>query len=240
MDKKLLIMNRKSYEQQLENNLSKFKDVDGTIENIIFDGIVDIDKYLDAPIKILWILKEVNSADIDWDLRDALNNDIKSETGLKNGWSNTLTPVVYTTLGILNGEDWHTMGDFTINPELINCMQEVAYINVKKVGGGSQASHQEIQSFYELNKEALHEQINLINPEVIIFGNTLNYFDWAWLKHTFEIELEDESNQNLHIYSGKKHLLLHAYHPNNRRITHQVYCDTILQAVKDWKLKFKD
>ncbi|WP_322969750.1 hypothetical protein [Faecalibacter sp. LW9] len=201
---------------------------------------VSIEKYLTAHTKILWVLKEVNSADLVWDLRDALNNDIKSEHGLSYGWSNTLTPVIYTTLGILNDEDWHTMGDFTKDPDLIDCMQQVAYINVKKVGGGNVASDKKIEPFYNLNKEALHEQISLINPDVIIFGNTMKYFDWTWLKNTFRIEIEDESNPNLYSYFGKDHLLLNAYHPNNRRISHQNYCDSIIETVKNWKLKYRN
>ncbi|MGV0954865.1 hypothetical protein ACTS91_00145 [Empedobacter falsenii] len=221
-------------DSKLEKNMSKFQ-CGNNDYRIIPDGIVNTKKYISSSIKILWILKEVNSEDLDWDLRDALNGELKIDTGLKKGWEKTFTPVVYTTLGILNNEDWHTMGDFTINPDLIDCLQEIAYINIKKIGGGSKALNNEIKAFYEENKDALHEQIQLINPDIIIFGNTMNYFDVGIFDKIFgELEVNKENN-NLHVYSNKNHLLLHAYHPNNRRISNQEYCDSIIKEVRNWK-----
>jgi len=230
----------KTLEMQLEQNMKKFCNNNIELKSkLIPDGIVDIQKYLSSSVKILWILKEVNSNDENWDLRDALNGEIKVEKGLKEGWERTFTPVIYTTLGILNNEDWHTMGDFKLNPDLIDCMQQVAYINVKKIGGGSNASDNEIKNFYQENKEVLNEQIQLINPDVIIFGNTMNYFEdgiFDKMFGQFDVNKEDD---NLHIYRNSHHLLLHAYHPNNRRISHQLYCDTIINTVHNW-IKNKD
>ena len=57
---------------KIEQNKSQFKG------EIVYDGIVNLENYLASPIKILWILKEVNSSDSDWDLRDALS-DLKNE-----------------------------------------------------------------------------------------------------------------------------------------------------------------
>ena len=225
-------------QQQLENNLLKFKTSNGT--KIIKDGIVSFDDYMKSPFKILWVLKEANSDEEDWDIREALYSGVKNENGLNSDWKSTLTRVIYTTLGILNNEDWHSMGDFNLDPDLIDCLHKVAYINVKKIGGSSQSNSQEIQDYYDLNKEVLHEQISLINPNIIIFGNTMKHFDWNWLKDTFNIEVEDESNQNLHIYSGEKHILLNAYHPSYWSIKEQLYCDLIIDAVQKWKLNFQE
>lgn len=207
-------------------------------ENIIYDGIVDYEQYSMTSPKILWILKEVNSEDSDWTMRDALSN-LKHESGkgLRTGWANTFTPIVYTTNGIITGKDWDAMGNFNEDQSIIDVMQKVAYINVKKVPGGSQANWNLIKEYYSENKVALHEQIKLIDPEVIIFGGTYNFFDDDFFELFGELEANLE-NSSLHIYQNERYLLLNAFHPNNRAINHETYFNLILDAFKDWQLKY--
>ena len=208
-------------------------------ENVIHDGIVDFAKYNIASPKILWILKEANSSDSDWTMRDALK-DLKNTSGkgLKTGWANTFTSIIYTTNGIFTGEDWDSMGNFYEDESIIKVLQRVAYINVKKVPGGSQADWNLIKEYYSENKNALHQQIQLINPEIIIFGGTYNFFDDDFFELFGELE-SDVENNSLHIYQNQDYLLLNAYHPNNRVIKHSTYCNLILDAVKNWQLKFE-
>lgn len=225
-------MNSQELTEKLEENLKKFQ---RNGNNIIPDGIVDIEQYLNSDIKVLWVLKEANSSEDDWDMREALASYLKTEKGLRYGWANTFTPIVYTTNGIFSEENWDNMGDFTKDSDIIDCLQKVAYINVKKIPGGSVADGNVIQNFYNENKEVLHEQIKLINPDVIIFGNTMNFFDENFFAETFGPFEENKTNNHLHIYRNNKHLLLHAHHPNNKTIKHKEYCDFILDAVHQWK-----
>lgn len=209
-------------------------------ENVIFDGVVDYEKYSTASPKILWILKEANSEDSDWTMLEAIFNlKSKSGPGLKTGWAPTLTSIVYTTNGIFTGEDYDSMGNFNEDQSIIDVMQRVAYINVKKVPGGSQADWNLIKEYYSDNKIALHEQIKLINPEVIIFGKTFNFFDDDFFELFGELEPNVE-NKFLHTYQNKNYLLLNAYHPNNRLLNPSTYCNLILDAVKDWQVKYKN
>lgn len=207
-------------------------------DNVIYDGVVDYNQYKSSNPKILWILKEANSEDSEWTMRDALA-DLKdpSKKGLKEGWANTFTSIVYTTNGIFTGEDWDSMGNFNEDQSIIDVMQKVAYINVKKVPGGSQADWNLVKNYYNENKIALHEQIKYIDPEIIIFGGTYNFFDDDFFELFGELEANIE-NKSLHIYQNEKHLLLNAYHPNNRAIKHQTYCDLILEAAKAWRQKY--
>jgi len=207
--------------------------------DIVYDGIVDIEEYYSSPLKLLWILKDPNSPDdSDWDMRDALS-DLKNKNGrgLKYGWANTFTPIVYTTYGIFNKVSWEDMGNFYEDQSMIDILKKVAYINVKKVPGVGESDWNEMKSYYKENKRALHEQIELINPEIIIFGNTLKFFDSDFLNLFGELNKNKENN-SLHIYENKEHLLLYAYHPNNRKLTQNEYCNLIINAVSEWKLKY--
>lgn len=201
----------------------KIEELNNLIENnkrlfngkFIYDGIVDILEYTNSDLKVLWILKEANSTDSDWDMRDALR-DLKNESGkgLKKGWANTFTSIVYATYGIFNEILWGNMGDFNKNQSIIDVLRKVAYINVKKIPGGGRAFWNVIRPYYLENKKAIHEQVNIINPNVIIFGNTYSYFDDDFFEFFGELT-ENKSNNSLHIYNNKNYLLLHAYHPNN-------------------------
>lgn len=217
----------------IENNKRSFNG------NFIYDGIVDISEYKNSDLKVLWILKEANSPDnYDWDMRDALLN-LKNESGkgLKYGWANTFTPIVYTTYGIFNGQLWQNIESFNENQSIIDVLRKVAYINVKKVPGNSISNWQEIKAYYDENKKALHEQIKIIKPNIIIFGNTLGFFDADFFELFGDLKVNKENN-SLHIYENNQYLLLHAYHPNNRNITQKEYCDSIIESVNEWKKSY--
>ena len=47
------------------------------------DGLIDEESYFKAPVKILYLLKEVNGGDKDWDLREFVKNGGQSAT-----WNN--------------------------------------------------------------------------------------------------------------------------------------------------------
>ncbi|WCC46225.1 hypothetical protein [Tenacibaculum finnmarkense] len=217
---------------KFKENIEKFKG------NFVADGIVNISEYNSTNPKILWILKEANSIDdYDWDFRDALK-DLKNESGqgIKSGWANTFTPIIYTTYGILNDLNWEDMGSVYNDQSIIEILNKVAYINLKKVPGDSNADWNKIKSYYNENKNAIHEQIQLINPDIIIFGNTMNFLDNDFFEIFGEIRI-DKSNKSLHIYENKEKLLLSAYHPNNRTIKQQEYCNLIIESVRAWKNK---
>ncbi|PKH50720.1 hypothetical protein CXF68_08455 [Tenacibaculum sp. Bg11-29] len=197
-----------------ENNKKQFT------RDIVYDGIVDTEEYYSNSPKILWILKEVNCpGDSNWDMRDALANNIKNKNGkgIKSGWANTFNPIVYATYGILNNISWENMESVYSDQSIIDVLRKVAYINVKKEPGGSSSNPSEIKSYYNKNKAASHEQIKLINPDIIIFGNTLNFFDEDFFD-LFEKLEKKENDSSLEVYEGEKHILLNTYHPNNRTI----------------------
>ena len=52
-------------------------------KNFVRDDLVDEESYFKAPVKILYLLKEVNGGDKDWDLREFVKNGGQSAT-----WNN--------------------------------------------------------------------------------------------------------------------------------------------------------
>lgn len=226
---------------RIATNLENFRlKVQPTIETqYVNDGIIDVEKYLEAPVKILWILKEVHSTDDSIsDMREAIAT-LREGNGIAPGWGKTFKPIVYSIYGVFNNMNWADIPDVNGNPGVLECIKSTAYINVKKYAGGAQALDREITGFYDKYSDLLNEQIDIINPDVIIFGGTMKYFNSDFFLKYGEETFKDESLSYIQQYGFGDKLLLSTLHPNNRSLTQEEYCDSIIQAISQWKREGK-
>jgi hypothetical protein len=205
----------------------------------ICDGIINIEKYVKAKFKILWILKEPYDYIEDgkphgggWDLKETLNTKKVTELGRSIA---TLNPIIYTSFGILNDFcSWDHMQSIT-NLEIFETLEYISYINVKKLPGFTQSISKEIANAYTENKEILLKQIDVCEPDIIIGGSTLELF------------LEDLGIENVKMrircegsfpyYIKGKQLFIAAYHPSSvpRNTSERNYCNDIIDTVKSLK-----
>src|SRR5690606_4902086 len=110
-------------------------------------------------------------------------------------------------------------------PEVIDELKKIAYINIKKTGGGSKASELEIQEYYDYSKGLLFDQILGFNANIIIFGGTFKYF-----RHDLNLnKWQNFKSCNASIKEGC--LYIDAYHPGWWKISEEVYFTDILNAV---------
>ncbi len=202
--------------------------------NYVIDGIIDTEKYLNAKYRILWILKEANS-DETWSYLDKFKD---TEWLYKCGKSiPSLKRIIYTTYGILRDCEWYDIPDAN-DEKSFTPLQEIAILNIKKIPGGSTSDTNEIQKAYFENRDLLQKQIATYNPNVIIFGNTMQYFD----KNDFE-GLEDAQKEitdfGNHFYDTKNKLYIHTWHPavRGKGFTDKEYVMDIVNIVKNWKNK---
>jgi len=191
------------------------------------DGIVDLEKYNNSPIKLLWILKEVNSEnDTDeWDLRDALK-DLKTKDGMKKGWKKTYLPVIYTSYGIIHNIKWDDSDSIYKNPDMVDTLKEIAVVNVKKFPGKSVANLEQLQKSYKQQKEILKEQIEVYKPDIIVCGGTFDIIKNDIIKGENDLQVIKE--EPFSAYKQNKRIIIDAYHPAQHTITQEKYCDTIL------------
>lgn len=202
----------------------------------IYDGICDINGYLESPIKIMWILKEA------WEKREG--EEALGGWYIWEPWSNpaemnsmwkTMMHVMY---GITTGIQYEQMP--VTNDEMLGLLKSCAYININKMP--SRTTSGTMKKSYEQWREILLEQISGYNPDVIIFGNT---YDGLFEKEEFAIN--SKSRQDLGIpgivgaYISGERLLVDAWHPSPLRIcskpdiTDDVYVDSIVKAVRGYK-----
>lgn len=107
----------------------------GKLSNLapIFDGIVNEQKYKNSDIKLMWILKDANSTgeDESYDLREAINT-LKRDYGVRKDWEKTFNNIIYVTNGILNDAEWEDIPYPKDEPNTVDILQNIAYINIKK------------------------------------------------------------------------------------------------------------
>jgi hypothetical protein len=213
--------------------------------DIIPDGIINKEKYDKSQFKILWILKEPNSNKNGWSYQEYLSiNEIETKRGSN---IDTLTykifqKILYSSYGILNSyPNYSTMPSIT-EKKVYEVGEQIAFINIKKTIGGSASKYGEIVKAYSANKNSILNQISEYNPNIIIFGNTLHFFDQNDLKK-IEWDLSKASryagtkNTTFYHLSSEK-MVINAYHPAYWVISNDVYCSEIVAGVEYWQKQF--
>lgn len=226
---------------EIEKQIHEIK---GPNENIlpISDGIINIEEYLKAKFKILWILKESNDVENDigggWNLPKAIN-ELKCWEEQPRGGKITLQRMVYASYGILNNFiSWKDMNSI-YHKEVFETIKKIAYINVKKIPGNNLANGKLISQAYIENKELLFKQINTYNPDIIIAGNTLQYFiNDLSIDTEKDKKFVNDITKNTTYYSYPEKLYIHAWHPAYFRVSEEVYCNEIILAAREWTEKW--
>src|SRR5690606_28180239 len=90
----------------------------------------------------------------------------------------TFRKIIYVTNGILNELSWcDELYNPRFKPEVIDESKKIAYINIRKsIGGGAQADRSILQEHYNESRQLLLKQIKYLDPNIIIFGNTYDFF----------------------------------------------------------------
>lgn len=208
----------------------------------IKDGIIDKVEYDKSAVKILWILKEGNVVEGDINKQRDICEEFRSDSHKMNALSiPTFRKMIYATFGILNPDvEWQDVP--LANEEAYEVVKQIAYININKYPAGSTSKPQDIKKAYDDNKEDLINQIVEINPDVIVFGNTLIYFEnedldrIGWTISNSVKKYADEATYNTVFYEvSPDKLCINAYHPAYPKIADKVYWDEIRKAFRIWK-----
>jgi hypothetical protein len=198
----------------------------------VIDGVIDIEKYLDVKTKyrILWILKEVNFGDNpksqgNWDMANFYQNATLDE--IKKIL--TAKRMMLATSRILS------------NLDALEAFKSVACINIKKIPGGhyTKDNDAEIQQAYNDldNRKLLLEQIEVYRPDIVICGNTLQYFE-----NDINFRKGEKNSMemgNHHYFCTEERLYINAFHPAYPEITDKEYVEKIYNAFSYWEKKYR-
>jgi hypothetical protein len=233
MDAKFLEKEEKLIRQSILRKYDKSNDHAAPL----YDGIVNIEKYISAKPRICWILKEPYDSEYPanegggWSItKDYLGQ--KQELlapALHN--SDTWRRITYITYSLLNNFlPYGKLAYITDKPEMADSLQNIAVLNIGKMPATSTAKDADIAYKYDFWKPILLRQINSYDPHILIFGNTFKYFLLDLGLSENEVQYVD----NVEYVVSKNKLYLSAYHPAVRPVTisEEVYCNEIIDTVK--------
>lgn len=139
-----------SIEEREERLFQKLREKD---PDIVADGVICEQEFLNARYKIVYILKEVNGGK-SWDLRDFVY-----EGGRPQTWDN----IARWTEGILSWEKEFPWSEMETDNEQrrLRELKKIAAVNLKKTSGGHTSNNGEIYRAAVDHHDIIKEQIDL-------------------------------------------------------------------------------
>lgn len=176
---------------------------------IIKDGIINPELYKSQKRKILFIAKEHNFIN-----RDKYPNGYEGD--YRHWWNNYLN---YTFSHRISEWSFGIADEFNTTYEAIsweqkmNALKSIAFINVKKTGGGSSSNKATLLNYIEVSRDLLQQQITGIDPDLIICCFRYDCF----VNKLFDVAMErvPPNHYSLGTWQGKR--VINFYHPSSRK-----------------------
>lgn len=220
-------------EQEVELKKTQ-NEIDGQIRKIdksaFVDGIINVEKYLKQSVKILWILKEPNSDDEKLNWRDEIKK-LNNGTGNLEGFVKTFSNIVYTSYGILERKKWSEIKYIKDDPAIVEVLEKIAFINIKKNPGGSSSNDRELEEYYYKYRDIVKKQVMNFKPNVIIGGNTIKFLKedlGKWYPNLKYNKYIEGTDLGISISNDENVIVFDARHPQNTSSTSEKYCDDII------------
>ena len=207
----------------------------------IYDGIADEQAYLKSKPKVAWVLKEPYD--------DISQNTNKPEGGgwslpkdcfkKDDAWKNPVwQKIAYIMYAFRKHMRWEDMKNISDEPQMINVIYEVAYINISKMPNKKTSDSRYIEQQYaNVWQSVIKKQLAVYDPDIIIFGNTFNCFLNDPKGNIFKDASKDEKlSKKLtekggwsvdYLRCGRKRLIS-AYHPARKGPD---YCIALIDAL---------
>lgn len=223
-----------NFDEDYANFMAKMKQRIDEPENeryIISDGVMQPDEYFSKEIRLAWILKEA------YDEEDGTGGgwsyfDLYDKVGFDLSKHKTFKPIIQTSYSIHNNFIKYENLD-EIDCEMMQIIKSVAIINTQKLPARNYSTthDSDLQQSIKKYSDLLEAQLDFINPNVIIFGNTFKYY-----KDLLKIEDSEIVKGNVWYVSKEDKLYISAYHPVQTQTSKKDYVNDIISVVEKWKL----
>lgn len=205
---------------------------------IIPDGVMISNLYFKNNIRLAWFLKEPydepDGTGGGWSYFDMFKKKNLYLEEFKKNHKTTWHPIIYISYSIFNNfPKWSDMDYIRESHEMCEIVKQVAFINSQKLPSKSvtKSYFNELNESIKLYSDLLIRQIDLLNPNVLIFGNTFNIFS-----KIININESDLVTFNSIKYVIKKgNLYISAYHPAQRQVKRENYINDIITIVENWE-----
>jgi hypothetical protein len=191
------------------------------------DGVANLAKYINTKPRVMFVLKEAN--DYYESMRSLHSNNTDNVIHGYRNWRRSYQKLLYVAHGILTQSFlWNDMDDLENDGTIDGYfhLDEIAFINLKKWCGGSQANLTEVWEEYHEARTIIEEQIEYLSPDIIInCSRIVDFFNHQVNNN----EIRRYEFCEYAMVDGR--LIINTYHPN-ARVNEQWYVDTILEVVR--------
>ncbi len=197
----------------MNNELNKLYKAQGR-KDFIPCGIPYEETYLQSRPRVVFLMKEVNSKNLGWDLPNFLRSQIKKGTDDRSIYR-TWKPVGMWSYGIQN--NFPSFNIVKSNVIIAEGLRSIAMTNLKKSRGGTVSTNKDIRMHTLKDKELWIKELEIMNPDIIVCCATLPY-----IQHILGLECKlvskDKLAPNGYYYAkweinGHNALLVGFYHP---------------------------
>lgn len=177
--------------------------------DFIEDGIIDLDKWHSAELKILFLAKEAYGGTYD------LRQEIRESAPYKNWY--TVRDWTFAITHVLSKNSIPTFRSEDIEKwEVGNAwLRKIAFINVKKSKGKPSTDGDDLNTYVESDKDLLRDQIDHINPDVILCCYTFGAYEKIYGIAKENMEAISEWCLH-HEVNGKRRLVINYWHFSGR------------------------
>lgn len=205
---------------------------------IIFDGVMKPELYINREIRLAWMLKEAYDGEDGkgggWNYFDLFPEDTNLyEHTFKKGHKTTWHPMIYISYSVLNNfPKWDEMDYISEDNTMCEIVREVAFINSQKLParGVTRTFTEDLRESLEKNSDLLKKQVELINPNVFIFGSTFDLYE-----NILGIEKSQlKANGSCQYLINEDKLYVAAYHPAQTTVKREDYINDIIEVIKKW------
>lgn len=216
--------------QEIEKQLRSIQQIK-PLSGYIRDGIVDVELWRNQTIRPLFIGKEAYG-DGGWSI---------TEHGLKNNPAEfcrksprSWRKVSYISYALQNNLlPYANFQAVRHTDKVAESLRNIAFINVGKHGGARNTPATRLVKLYQQNRQFLHEQIELCQPNIIIGWNTLHLFesDTEFKARFGAKQVENPKIGNVRSWLAGNRLFIAANHPASR-VAASSYVDTIVRIIQ--------
>ena len=201
-------------------------------QHFIADGVVNEEEWKAAPRKIVFLLKETNSEDYEWDERDYLQNYPLADA------NNTVRYLSQWIPGILvagESPSWNWVYAITQSRlTQTDLLRKICWVNVKKSPGGSTVEQNAFNTYWrqQENQQFLRQQLDLYAPDIIVCCGT----SWNYIEAYRDCNLQPLLNEDgIEYYFHGQRLVINFYHPLATTYTKENFYNLLCKVVQEHK-----
>lgn len=176
-------------------------------ENLVNDGILVDEIYINTPVKVLFLLKETYDNYLK----------IQGRQEIQNGKSVPFWPNIFNWTKLCHDFKEKKKPKHLRKYEILKIskyVDNIAYVNIKKIEGYKQSTEEDILDRAEQDRHLLKYQIDEIKPEIVFTSNLDHYRKIYEIKDKWGIKKIKSGKLTFASLEHKNRLILKIHHPS--------------------------